>query len=122
MTERAYGQHGRENAGVSSEMQVRILHTESPRIPGEGSSALGKSGPNARPKGAADGKQAYIPAPGQVRRRSDGDGECDPLNGLRAKRSSRVPGKSGTTRQSAKGKRNLRGVAKHMATAPEKSF
>ena len=63
MTERAYGQHGRENAGVSSEMQVRILHTESPRIPGEGSSALGKSGPNVRPKGAADGKQAEIPAP-----------------------------------------------------------
>ena len=63
MTGRAYGQHGRENAGVSSEMQVRILHTESPRIPGEGSSALGKSGPNVRPKGAADGKQAQIPAP-----------------------------------------------------------
>ena len=45
-------------------MKVRILHTESPRIPGEGSSALGKSGPNARPKGVADGKQADIPAPG----------------------------------------------------------
>ncbi len=56
MTERTCGGHGSENAGsenagVSSEMQVRILHTESPRIPGEGSSALGKSGPNARPKG-----------------------------------------------------------------------
>ena len=63
MTETAYGQHGRENAGVSSEMQVRILHTESPRIPGEGSSALGKSGPNARPKGVVDGKQADIPVP-----------------------------------------------------------
>ena len=37
---------------------MRILHTESPRIPGEGSSALGKSGPNARPKGVVDGKQA----------------------------------------------------------------
>ena len=46
-----------------SEMQVRILHTESPRIPGEGSSALGKSGPNARPKGVVDGKQADIPVP-----------------------------------------------------------
>ena len=62
-TERSAGAHGRENAGVSSEMQVRILHTESPRIPGEGSSALGKSGPNARPKGVVDGKQAEIPAP-----------------------------------------------------------
>ena len=60
---RGYGQHGSENAGVSSEMQVRILHTGSPRIPGEGSSALGKSGPNARLKGVADGKQAEIPAP-----------------------------------------------------------
>ena len=57
-TGRNGGEHGRENAGVSSEMQVRILHTESPRIPGEGSSALGKSGPNARPKGVVDGKQA----------------------------------------------------------------
>ena len=62
-TERSAGAHGRENAGVSSEMKVRILHTESPRIPGEGSSALGKSGPNARPKGVVDGKQADIPVP-----------------------------------------------------------
>ena len=44
-------------------MQVRILHTGSPRVPEEGSSALGKSGPNARPKGVVDGKQADIPAP-----------------------------------------------------------
>ena len=62
-TGRKGGSHGSENAGVSSEMQVRILHTESPRIPGEGSSALGKSGPNARPKGVVDGKQADIPVP-----------------------------------------------------------
>ena len=62
-TVRSGGLYRSENAGVSSEMQVRILHTESPRIPGEGSSALGKSGPNARPKGVVDGKQAEIPAP-----------------------------------------------------------
>ena len=62
-TERSVGEHGSENAGVSSEMQVRILHTGSPRDPEEGSSALGKSGPNARPKGVVDGKQADIPAP-----------------------------------------------------------
>ena len=62
-TGRNGGSRGSENAGVSSEMQVRILHTESPRIPGEGSSALGKSGPNARPKGVVDGKQADIPVP-----------------------------------------------------------
>ena len=63
ITEKGYGQHGSENAGVSSEMQVRILHTESLRIPGEGSSALGQSGPNANLKGEADGKQAENPAP-----------------------------------------------------------
>ena len=63
MIGRAYGGYGSENAGVSSEMQVRILHTGSPRVPEEGSSALGKSGPNARPKGVVDGKQADIPAP-----------------------------------------------------------
>ena len=62
-TERSGGAHGSENAGVSSEMWVRIPHTESPRIPGEGSSALGKSGPKARPKGVVDGQQVDIPAP-----------------------------------------------------------
>ena len=62
-TVRSGGLYRSENAGVSSEMQVRILHTDRPRIPGEGSSALGKSGPNARPKGVVDGKQAEIPAP-----------------------------------------------------------
>ena len=62
-TVRSGGEHGRENAGVSSEMQVGILHTDSPRFPGEGSSALGKSGPKARPKGVVDGKQADIPVP-----------------------------------------------------------
>ena len=63
ITVRGCGGHGSENAGVSSEMQVRILHTESSRIPGEGSSAPGQSGPNAQPTGEADGKQAKIPAP-----------------------------------------------------------
>ena len=42
---------------------MRILHNESPMIPGEGASALGKSGANARPKDVVDGKQAEIPAP-----------------------------------------------------------
>ena len=60
---RTYGVYGSENAGVSSEMWVRIPHTEQPRFPGEGSSALGKSGPKARPKGVVDGQQVDIPAP-----------------------------------------------------------
>jgi hypothetical protein len=47
---------------------------ESPRVPGEGQSAQGQSGPKARPRGAADGQRANIPAPdGEVdgRRRRD---------------------------------------------------
>ena len=56
------GQRG-ENAGVSSEMQVRILHTRCPRIPGEGSSALGQSEANVKAKAKADAKQVNIPVP-----------------------------------------------------------
>ena len=62
-TVRSGGEHGSENAGVSSEMQVRILHTDRPRFPGEGSSALGKSGPKARPTGVVDGQLVDIPVP-----------------------------------------------------------
>ena len=40
---------------------MRILSIESLRFPGEGSSALGKSGPKVRPKGVADGQQVDIP-------------------------------------------------------------
>ena len=43
--------------------QVRILPAGSLRIPGEGSSAQGKSGPKARPKGVVDGKRVDIPVP-----------------------------------------------------------
>ena len=62
-TVRSGGAHRSENAGVSSEMQVRILHTDRPRFPGEGSSALGKSGPKARPTGVVDGQLVDIPVP-----------------------------------------------------------
>ena len=60
---RTAGAFGSENAGVIREIQVRILHTDRPRIPGEGSSALGKSGPKARLKSVVDGKQVDIPVP-----------------------------------------------------------
>ena len=63
MTERACGAHGRENAGVSSGTWVRIPRTEDPRVPEEGSSALGKSGPKARPRGVVDGQLVNIPVP-----------------------------------------------------------
>ena len=42
---------------------MRILPAENLRIPGEGSSAQGKSGPKARPKGVVDGKLVEIPVP-----------------------------------------------------------
>ncbi len=45
---------------------MRILSIESLRFPGEGSSALGKSGPKVRPKGVADGQQVEIPVPPEV--------------------------------------------------------
>ena len=60
---RTAGALGSENAGVSSGTWVRIPRTEDPRFPEEGSSALGKSGPKARPTGVADGQQAEIPVP-----------------------------------------------------------
>ena len=62
-TERTCGRGRRENAGISSESKVRIHAVENLRIPGEGSSAQGKSGPKARPKGVVDGKLVDIPVP-----------------------------------------------------------
>ena len=53
-TGRSSGLYGRENAGISSDV-------ESLRFPGEGSSAQGKSGPKSRPKGVDDGQQVEIP-------------------------------------------------------------
>ena len=52
---RTGGEYRSENAGVSSGTWVRIPRTEDPRFPEEGSSALGKSGPKARPTGVVDG-------------------------------------------------------------------
>ena len=61
-TKRSGGLHRRENAGMSSESEVRILTIESLRFPGEGSSAQGKSGPKPRTEVVGDGQQAEIPA------------------------------------------------------------
>ena len=61
VTGRRRGLYRRENAGISSESGARNSAVESLRIPGEGSSAQGKSGPKARPKGVADGQQVDIP-------------------------------------------------------------
>ena len=52
-----------ENAGVSSARRVRIPSTVCLRVPGEGSSSQGKSGPKTRPKGVADGQYVDIHIP-----------------------------------------------------------
>ena len=61
-TERSRGRHRRDNAGMSSESRARNTAVESPRFPGEGSSAQGKSGPKPRTEVVGDGQQVYIPA------------------------------------------------------------
>ena len=63
MTEKTCGQHISENAGMSSESEVRIFTAENLRFPGEGSSAQGKSGPKLRLKSVGDGQQVDIPVP-----------------------------------------------------------
>ena len=46
---------------MSSESKVRIFAVESLRIPEEGSSPQGKSGPKLRTKVVGDGQQVDIP-------------------------------------------------------------
>ena len=50
-----------ENAGMSSENYVGIIMAENLRIPGEGSSAQGKSGAKLRPEGVGDAHTVEIP-------------------------------------------------------------
>ena len=60
MIVRTYGRSSSENAGMSSESEVRIFTVESLRFPGEGSSSQGKSGPKPRLKSVGDGQQIDI--------------------------------------------------------------
>jgi hypothetical protein len=60
---RSGGHNTRENAGMSSESEVRIFAVESPRFPEEGSSAQGKSGPKPRTRVVGDGQSVEIPIP-----------------------------------------------------------
>ena len=55
------GQYRSENAGMSSENYVRIIMAENLRFLGEGSSAQGKPGTKARPKGVVDVHTVEIP-------------------------------------------------------------
>ena len=60
-TERSGGRGTRENAGMSSENYVRIIMVESLRFLEEGSSAQGKPGAKARPRGVVDAHTVKIP-------------------------------------------------------------
>ena len=61
MTGRTCGRDRRENAGMSSENYVRIIMVENLRFLEEGSSAQGKPGAKARPKGVVDAHTVEIP-------------------------------------------------------------
>ena len=55
------GLNSSENAGMSSENCVRIVMAENLRFPGVGSSAQGKPGAKARPRGVVDAHTVEIP-------------------------------------------------------------
>ena len=60
-SESGSGLYRSENAGMSSEIYVRIIKAERLRIQKEGSSAPSKSGAKARPKGVVDAHTVDIP-------------------------------------------------------------
>ena len=55
------GLYSSENAGMSIENYVRIIMVENLRFLEEGSSAQGKPGAKARPKGVVDAHTVEIP-------------------------------------------------------------
>ena len=55
------GRDTSENAGMSSENYVGIIMVENLRFLGEGSSAQGKPGAKARPRGVVDAHTVEIP-------------------------------------------------------------
>ena len=55
------GLYTSENAGMSSENYVRIIMVENLRFLEEGSSAQGKPGAKARPRGVVDAHTVKIP-------------------------------------------------------------
>ena len=59
-TEKIRGRGTSENAGMSSENYVRIIMVENLRFPEEGSSAQGKPGAKARPRGVVDAHTVEI--------------------------------------------------------------
>ena len=51
---------------MSNESNARNIAVESPRFPGEGSSAQGKSGPKSRLKSVDDGQSVENPIPPDI--------------------------------------------------------
>ena len=66
-SESSGGLYGSENAGMSSEICVRIVKAENLRFPGAGSSTQGKPGAKARPKGVVDAQTVEIPLPHKLK-------------------------------------------------------
>ena len=60
-SESVRGEYTSENAGMSSEIYVRIIKAESLRFLEEGSSAPSQPGAKVRPKGVADAHTVEIP-------------------------------------------------------------
>ena len=60
---RLAGRYRSEYVGMSSDKEVRILLAVCPRIPGEGLSSQGKSGPKPRANAVGDGQLVEIPVP-----------------------------------------------------------
>ena len=61
MSESTGGRGTSENVGISSENYLGIIMAENLRFPGEGSSAQGKPGAKARPRGVVDAHTVEIP-------------------------------------------------------------
>jgi hypothetical protein len=67
MSESTCGLYTSENAGMSSENYVGIIMAENLRFLGEGSSAQGKPGAKARPRGVVDAHTVEIPWPPKLK-------------------------------------------------------
>ena len=65
-SESTCGLYSSENAGMSSENYVGIIMAENLRFLGEGSSAQGKPGAKARPRGVVDAHTVENPWPPKI--------------------------------------------------------
>ena len=88
---------------MSSENCVRIVMAENLRFPGVGSSAPGKPGAKARPKGVADAQTVEIPSPYELKH-ADTNADSEPgagRPGRKGLKSSREEEKAGGEKRHA---------------------